>query len=63
MRFARLTGIVCTLLLGAASARPVHAADVPEIRIDVPVVLSEARIVFNSIIPYSKATSRPACSS
>ncbi len=42
-----LTGLVCCLLLGAVPARQGHAADVPEIRIDVPVVLKEARIVFN----------------
>lgn len=47
MRFVCLTAIVCGLLLGPAAARPVLAADAPEIRIEVPVVLKEARIVFN----------------
>ena len=47
MRFVGLIGIAGCLLLGAASVRPSDAADVPEIRIEIPVVLKEARIVFN----------------
>lgn len=47
MRFVGLIGLVGCFLLGAAPLRASHATDVPEIRIDIPVVLKEARIVFN----------------
>lgn len=39
-----LVGLVSCLLVGALFARPVQAQD---IRIDVPVVLKEAKVVFN----------------